>query len=423
MIGKTATHALSKEESERMAGLREYGLLPTESGELPALLHAGVASALEDLVLLATSVCGAPFAVVNVITADQQVQIAAAGTDAMVCSRGDSMCADVFLSGQTTLVKDASLDPRFADNPFVTGELGEIRAYASVPLEAPSGLIIGSLCLFSMTAELPSSDQTRMLEVFAHQVMEILELQHRTLQLDEALSALRRSNAALTEFAGRVSHDLRAPLTTILGYVELAELDPNISADHALAEYLNVIGSGGRRMLGTLEDVLSYSRADGGLKRDSVSLLEITQDAAHDLGLTVGSDSLSSPAVCSDAVIYADRVQLRALLQNLLANSLNYPSPERSLQVSIAADFTSAGATVRVADNGKGIRPEDREKALEPLVRLHRPGDGAGSGLGLATCSRIAQAHGGELTIEDTPGGGTTVSVFFPAIPQGNPLP
>lgn len=68
-----------------------------------------------------------------------------------------------------------------------------------------------------------------------------------------------------------------------------------------------------------------------------------------------------------------------------------------------------------VADNGKGIAPKDRARALEPLVRLRRPGDGGGTGLGLATCSSIAKAHGGELVLSETPGGGTTVAVSFPA--------
>lgn len=63
----------------------------------------------------------------------------------------------------------------------------------------------------------------------------------------------------------------------------------------------------------------------------------------------------------------------------------------------------------------KGIASEDRAKVLEPLARLHRDGDGAGTGLGLATCSAIAKAHGGDLTLSETPGGGTTVAVSFPA--------
>ncbi|WP_350223988.1 sensor histidine kinase [Pseudarthrobacter sp. fls2-241-R2A-168] len=68
-----------------------------------------------------------------------------------------------------------------------------------------------------------------------------------------------------------------------------------------------------------------------------------------------------------------------------------------------------------MADNGKGIAPKDRAKVLEPLVRLNRDGDGTGTGLGLATCSSIAKAHGGELTLAETRGGGATVAVSFPA--------
>ena len=111
----------------------------------------------------------------------------------------------------------------------------------------------------------------------------------------------------------------------------------------------------------------------------------------------------------------ADRAQLRALLQNLLANSLNYRSPERALQVSVGAVAGDNGTTLTVTDNGRGIDAGDRQRAMEPLVRLNRAGDGPGSGLGLATCRRIAKAHGGELQISETPGGGATISVLIAA--------
>lgn len=71
------------------------------------------------------------------------------------------------------------------------------------------------------------------------------------------------------------------------------------------------------------------------------------------------------------------------------------------------------GVTVSVADNGVGILQTDRKRAVEPLVRLHRAGDGPGTGLGLSTCKRIAHAHGGDLEISDTPGGGATIEVLF----------
>ncbi|BCW50581.1 hypothetical protein StoSoilB13_29230 (plasmid) [Arthrobacter sp. StoSoilB13] len=248
-----------------------------------------------------------------------------------------------------------------------------------------------------------------MLEVLAKQVVELLELQHRTIQLDRTYAELRESNAKLAGFADRVSHDLRIPLTTILGYVELVEDDPDVQTDSAAAKYLSRIGASGRRMLGMLEDVLSYSRVGGGIQPQQVSLKEAAGEVARDLGIE--DDILE----VQDLNLQADKGQLRTLLQNLLSNAMNYRSPERDLRVRISGVSNYHGATIFVADNGKGIHAEDRAKVLEPLVRLRRQGDGPGSGLGLATCSSIAKAHGGELTLSETAGGGTTVAVSFPA--------
>jgi signal transduction histidine kinase len=406
----TVTFGWTAAESDRATAIRSYGLAPTAAGEPPALPEAEAGGALTNLVRLAARLCAVPFSVVNIITEDQQVQIAAWGVDPGVCSREDSMCAKVFLTGKTTVVPDASRDLRFADNPFVTGEIAAVRFYASVPLETLSGFVLGSLCIFSDGPASPTAEQIGMLEVLAHQVVEVLELQHRTLQLSEALAELERSNAMLGEFAGRVSHDLRIPLTTMLGYIELAEDDPDIPPGHPAVEYLQFIGAGGRRMLKTLEDVLEYSRVDGTLHRERLSLLAVTAEAAHDLGVDLGP---SSGIFCDDAELYADPVQLRLLLQNLLANALNYRSTERELKVTVGAAPGEQGMALTVADNGVGISPADRKRAMEPLVRLNRAGDGPGTGLGLATCRRIAQAHGGELEIRDSPGGGASISVLF----------
>ncbi|BCW08475.1 GAF domain-containing sensor histidine kinase [Arthrobacter sp. NtRootA1] len=387
--------------------LREYGLDPAEDSTL--LPNAAVMSALQNLVRLATELCEAPFGVVNIISAEYQYQIGAWGVEPGMCSREDSMCAKVFLSREITVIPDASLDPRSADNPFVTGELGRVRFYASVPLQTESGFVPGTLCVFSDKPKEIRPEQVSMLEVLAKQVVELLELQHRTIQLDRTYAELKESNAKLAGFAGRVSHDLRIPLTTILGYVELVEDDPDVQADSAAAEYLSRIGASGRRMLGMLEDVLSYSRVGGGIQPQQVSLKEAAGEVARDLGIE--DDILE----VQDLNLQADKGQLRTLLQNLLSNAMNYRSPVRDLQVRISGVSNYHGATIFVADNGKGINAEDRARVLEPLVRLRRQGDGPGSGLGLATCSSIAKAHGGELTLSETAGGGTTVAVSFPA--------
>ncbi|WP_307423161.1 GAF domain-containing sensor histidine kinase [Pseudarthrobacter defluvii] len=396
--------------AERDELLSEYGLA-TRVNEAPlAAVPELSPEPLRNLVELAAELCGVPYGVINVVTSDEQRQVAAVGIDAGICSRQDSMCSKVFLSGESTVVPDASLDPRFAANPFVTGEIAAVRFYASVPLETPSGFVIGSLCVFSDSTAAPSGEQQDMLEILARQAVQLLELQRRTLQLNTALTEVRESNAKLAEFAGRVSHDLRGPLTTMLGYVEMGEDD--VDGDHPAAEYFQLIGASGHRMLAMLEDVLSYSRMGGSLQRQHVSLQNVAADVANDLGLSLGPGSALDS---EDLKLTVDPGQLRTLLQNLVANAVNYPSPDRELRIRISGISNYHGVTVMVADNGKGIAPEDRQRVLEPLVRLRREGDGQGSGLGLAISRRIAGAHGGVLSLRETPGGGTTAVVSFPA--------
>jgi signal transduction histidine kinase len=403
--------------------LAEYGLLPDDpdaartpdapiaAGAANHSPSASAARALNFLVDLAAKLCGVPFSVVNIITPEQQVQLAAAGMEPGLCAREDSMCAKVFQQGVTTVVPDAAADPRFADNPFVTGEIASVRFYASAPLRTGSGFTLGSLCVFSDVPARISAEQIAMLDVLAAQVVEVLELQHRTLQLQHALGELERSNRKLAEFAGRVSHDLRIPLTTILGYVELSEDDADISQGGPAAGYLKRIGGSGRRMLGMLDDVLSYSQVGGTLRRQHVSLQDAVAEAVSDLGEGFGN---TAAVEFEDVEVRADPAQLRTLLQNLLGNSYNYRRPTADLRIKVSGVADERGVTVTVSDNGKGIAAADREKVLEPLVRLHRPGDAPGTGLGLATCVRIVKSHGGELAITETPGGGTTVSALFP---------
>lgn len=393
----------------RQSVLAEYGLPRLEP--LPATTGTRTPDTqgqLQKLLVLATTITGIPFGAVNIITADQQHHIAAVGIDPGVCSRDDSMCSRVFLSGRTTVVPDASRDPRFQHHPFVTGQAAAVRFYASVPLVTAGGVVLGSLCLFSPSpAELTPGQQTA-LEIIASQVVEVLELHHHARMLARSLEDARKSNELLESFAARISHDLRNPLTSVIGFTELGELQRPEDADE-----FRIIGRTSRRMLAMVDDLLSFSRLGGALRRRPVSLSAVVHDVEEDLAADL-SEAGADVAV-SDAVLEADAGQLRALLQNLIHNSVAYRRPGIPPRILVSAEAVADGVDVRVTDNGKGIPPEKRGHVTEPLARLHRDDDPPGSGLGLATCARIAKAHGGRLTISSGPDGGTTVSVLLRA--------
>lgn len=391
-------------EEQRLAALHEYSLMQGVADREGTYYEN-----LDNLVALAAEVCGVPYGVINIITADEQHQIAARGISASACSREDSMCAVVFRYGQTITVQDCLEDPRFRENPFVTGEIANVRFYASTPLITSKGHPLGTLCVFDDVPRSISEQQTRSLEILAQQIMDILNLQLRTRQLSAALQELNRSNELLAEFAGRVSHDLQGPLTSIQGFAELVEGEPAIPPESETRVYLGRIGASARRMASMIGDLLDFARSNGTLRVQPVSLAQAVAAVQEDLAPAIAEGG--AQVEVQDFIGEADPSQLHALLQNLLQNSLNYRHPDRSPRIRITAAGVADSWSLEFADNGIGIAPEDRQRALEPLVRLET--DVAGTGLGLATCNRIAQAHGGHLELAETDGGGLTVRAWF----------
>ncbi len=230
--------------------------------------------------------------------------------------------------------------------------------------------------------------------------------------LADALDEATSSNERLADFTGRVSHDLRNPLTSILGYVELASMDADAEPGET-AEYLEIVGSSARRMLSMVEELLAFASIGGSLDPVQLSLAELVQAVTVDL--SAGLSEAGAVITCDNFLFAADEAQMRMVLQNLIHNAVVYRRPGVPPVIRVEGRRSATGAVVTVVDNGKGISAGDRGRVVEPLVRLHREGDPAGTGLGLATCAKIAASHGGRLEIAESPGGGTTVSLYLEA--------
>lgn len=404
---------------------------PTARGRLPAARRDGlplvpgagtvptagtVDENLTALTRLATRLCDAPMATVNLLDHGQERQVAATGTEPTTCVLADSLCAIVLPGRELVVVDDARDDPRFRDNPFVDGRYSKVRLYASAPLITPTGHALGTLSVLDSTPRSLSGEQRDSLLVLADQVVEVLELRRQTRWLDLALSELTRSNAVLTDFAGRLSHDLKTPLTAVLGFAEVLDTLPVIEADPRASRYLSRIVASGTRMQVLIDDLLSFAAVGGRTTAASVDLQVLVAAVVDDLSPVVRQRHATVTA--SETTVLADPVQLRALVQNLVSNALKYGvhggSPPQAATVEVLAEALGKGWTLRVVDHGPGIPATQRDRLLEPLTRLDRDADEPGSGIGLATCRRIAQAHGGTLEIGDTPGGGTTVTVAVP---------
>ena len=232
---------------------------------------------------------------------------------------------------------------------------------------------------------------------------------------------LRRSNAELEQFAYVASHDLAEPLRTISGYVELLARRYKGQIDEDADRFIAHTVEGCARMRQLIDDMLEFSRAGRAPQlTDDVEMSTIIDQVVANV--TAALDEAGGTVEYGELPgVRADPVQLSQLLQNLVANSVKFAVAGRPTRVRIGAERDDDGRwRISVADNGIGIESEYRDRIFGMFQRLHGREAYPGTGIGLAICLRIVQAHGGRIWVEDNEWGGATVCFTLPAS-EGEP--
>ncbi|HLL85474.1 MAG TPA: GAF domain-containing protein, partial [Longimicrobium sp.] len=196
---------LPAHEAERLAALHEYQILDTSPEQ-----------AYDDVTLLASQLCGTPIALLTLIDEDRQWFKSRVGLEVPETSREVAFCAHSILHEEVTVVPDATLDERFADNPFVTGE-PRIRFYAGAPLITPDGHELGTLCVLDHRPRLISEEQRTALRTLSRQVMVQLELRRHLVGMTEELARQKAADEALRKAerqAQRMADRMRAVAAT-----------------------------------------------------------------------------------------------------------------------------------------------------------------------------------------------------------------
>lgn len=232
------------------------------------------------------------------------------------------------------------------------------------------------------------------------------ELEAANAELADAKARLERSNEELQRFATVASHDLREPLRVVSGYADLLGRRYRDRLDDDAATFIDAISGGVARMDAMISDLLAYARAGRhDAPREEVDLdalvhgtLATLDVAIREAGAEVHVDPL--PAVTGDPRA------LGQLFQNLIANAVKFTGDEPP-RVRIWAAEVPGAWRISIRDNGIGIRPEDAEKIFGMFARLHSSERYPGTGVGLAVCQRIVEAHGGRIWVEPAPGGGS----------------
>jgi PAS domain S-box-containing protein len=222
---------------------------------------------------------------------------------------------------------------------------------------------------------------------------------------------LKVRNTELDNFVYKVSHDLRAPLSSVLGLVNLAKLPGN---DDNLKDYLSVIGNKVNQLDHFITDVLSHSK---NLKLDviieSVNFLGLIEQTFIDLSYLSGANQIKRSVVVDGVPFLNDQWRIAEIFRNLVSNAIkyrNFDRPDPAINLSIA--ITEKKASISFSDNGIGIKPENLEKIFDMFYRASEQSDG--SGLGLYIVKNAIDKLGGDVRVTSIYGEGTTFLINLP---------
>jgi signal transduction histidine kinase len=230
----------------------------------------------------------------------------------------------------------------------------------------------------------------------------------------KTMGALEQANAALRHFTNAASHDLKAPLRAVSGFLEFISEQAGDALDTRSRDYLDRCRKANRRMESLLNALLVYAGLQRPISQTLVDCGTLIDHVKADLaeGLSRAGASISTellPKVSGDA----DR--LYQLLLNLINNALKFRRPEVPLCIRVTAEQRDKELIFCVEDNGIGIDPEHQTSIFDPFERAYAQNKYEGSGLGLTICKQIVEQHNGRIWVESEPGRG---SRFYFALPQ-----
>lgn len=232
-------------------------------------------------------------------------------------------------------------------------------------------------------------------------------------EMQKAKAILEAKNEELGQFAYIASHDLQEPLVTVKGYLSLLEEDYHEQFDEDGKFYLNTISSAIYRMSNLVKDLLDYSRIGKQKELVEENTEEIAKIVVKDLAAQI-KETGAQISFGKLPTIFVYSTEFRQLLQNLISNGIKFQQKGNQPVIAIKAERQNNFWRFEVTDNGIGISKEQEQKIFMIFKRLHSKSSYEGTGIGLATCQKIAELHGGEIGVNSTIGVGST---FYFTIP------
>lgn len=246
-----------------------------------------------------------------------------------------------------------------------------------------------------------------------------LTISHLRQKLTAQNDELMRSNLELEQFASVVSHDLQQPLQVIVGFARMLEKKSQNWQSEDTKKFLGHILVSGTHMQELIRDLLAYSRVNtSDFAYERVDCNEVLSQVLNNLQM---ANARSNAVVDYPPLptVMANESQLEQVFQNLISNALKFQRPNTTPRVEISVTQEDEWQ-FSIKDNGIGIKPEKFPSIFQMFKRLHKRQEYPGTGIGLAICQKVIDAHGGRIWVESEPGIGTVFHFTLPVKDENN---
>lgn len=218
-----------------------------------------------------------------------------------------------------------------------------------------------------------------------------------------------------SEFSANVTHELKTPLTSIIGHAEM--IHEGIAKDEKAKEFAGVIIEDAKKQLELITDLIALSKYTGkeevNMEITEFDLKTLAEECIEDIENMAGVKKIKIRTDLDPVIVNADREKIKSLISNLLTNGIKYNKVGGDLKITVYSNLEDA--VVRVKDNGIGISDSDKNRIFERFYVADKSrGKNSGTGLGLSIVKHIALAHNGTIKVKNAQGGGSEFIFTFP---------
>ena len=247
------------------------------------------------------------------------------------------------------------------------------------------------------------------------------------------VTSVRDASRMKANFLSMITHELRSPLNAINGYLDLTLEGIGGELNDQQREFMQRARAGSEHLYALIEDLLLLSRADAGqlrLSREIIQLQDVMLNSVEEFELSARDKGVIMVIDIAQNFprLYADAVRIQQVLRNLISNALHFTPKGETVTVSASVeDYTASPESLsdedqlvvklQVRDTGSGIAPEYQERIFERFYQIADTNSSrSGQGLGLAIVKMIVELHNGSVTVESTPGHGSTFTCILPCL-------